>query len=362
VKAEHQRPAGLLQPLEIPTWKWDDISMDFIVGLPRTQKGNDSIWVIVDRLTKVAHFLPVKTNYSVSRLAELYVDNILKLHGAPRSIVSDRGPQFTAQFWKSLHASMGTKLNYSTTFHPQTDGQTERVHQVLEDLLRACVLTYGSDWEKSLSYAEFSYNNGYQASLKMAPFEALYGRKCRTPLMWSEVGERTFFGPAASEDSSEQAEKLRRPETERCLVSGGGSRLLEGFTSPGYEEVPHQGKLSPRYVGPYPIVSRVGKVAYRLELPPELTGVHPVFHVSQLRKCVAVEKRVPAQALDVQETLEYLEYPVQILDWAEKSTRNTTTRFCKVLWSNPSEREATWEKESALREKYPHIFETEVTS
>jgi hypothetical protein len=170
--------------------------MDFIVGSPHTQKGNDSIWVIVDRLTKVAHFLPVKMNYNVSRLAELYVDNILKLHGAPRSIVSDRGPQFTAQFWKSLHASMGTELIYSTAFHPQTDGQTERVNQVLEDLLRACVLTYGSDWERSLSYAEFSYNNVYRARLKMAPFEALYDRKCRTPLMWFEVGERTFFGPA----------------------------------------------------------------------------------------------------------------------------------------------------------------------
>jgi hypothetical protein len=209
VKAENQRPAGLLQPLEIPTWKWDDISMDFIVGLPRTQRGNDSIWVIVDRLTKVAHFLPVKTSYRVSRLAELYVDHILKLHGAPRSIVSDRGPQFTAQFWKSLHASMGTKLNYSTAFHPQTDGQTERVNQVLQDLLRACVLTYGSDWEKSLSYAEFSYNNDYQASLKMAPFEALYGRKCRTPLMWSEVGGRTFFGPAAIVEAEEHVAKVR---------------------------------------------------------------------------------------------------------------------------------------------------------
>jgi hypothetical protein len=209
MKAEHQRPVGLLQPLKIPTWKWDDISMDFIVGLPCTQKGNDSIWVIVDRLTKVAHFLPVKTSYHMSLLAELYVDNILKLHGAPRSIVSDRGPQFTAQFWKSLHASMGTKLNYSTTFHPQTDGQTERVNQVLEDLLRACVLTYGSDWEKSLSYAEFSYNNCYQASLKMAPFEALYGIKCRTLLMWSEVGERIFFGPAAIVEAEENVAKVR---------------------------------------------------------------------------------------------------------------------------------------------------------
>jgi hypothetical protein len=122
-----------------------------------------------------------------------------------------------------------------------------------------------------------------------------------------------------------------------------------------------KGKLSPRYVGPYLIVQRIGKVAYKLELPPELTGVHPVFHVSQLWKCVVVEKRVPAHALDVQDTLEYLEYPVQILNWAEKSTRSTTTRFSKVLWSNHSEREATWE-ESVMREKYPHLFEPEVTS
>jgi transposase InsO family protein len=233
--------------------------MDFIVGLPRTQKGNDSIWVIVDRLTKVSHFLPVRTDYGVSRLAELYVDNILKLHGAPRSIVSDRGPQFTAQFWKSLHASMGTKLNYSTTFHPQTDGQIERVNQVLEDLLRACVLTYGSDWQKSLSYVEFSYNNGYQASLKMAPFEALYGRKCRTPLMWSEVGERTFYGPTAIVEAEENVAKVREnlkiaqsrqksyadPKRRDVSFEVGGSRLLEGVTPPRYEEVPHQGEAVP---------------------------------------------------------------------------------------------------------------------
>jgi transposase InsO family protein len=146
----------------------------------------------------------------VSQLAELYVENILKLHGALRSIVSDRGPQFTAQFWKSLHASMGTELNYSTPFHPQTDGQMERVNQVLEDLLRACVLTYGSDWEKSLSYAEISYNSSYQASLKMAPFEALYGRKCQTPLMWSKVGERTFFGLGTIVEDEENVPRLER--------------------------------------------------------------------------------------------------------------------------------------------------------
>jgi hypothetical protein len=209
VKIEHQKPAGLLKPLAIPVWKWEDISMDFVVGLPRTPKGNDSVWVIVDRLTKVAHFVPVKTRYATEKLAELYVEHILRLHGAPRSIVSDRGPQFVSKFWQSFHKLMGTTLNYSTTFHPQTDGQTERVNQVLEDMLRACALTYGTDWESILPFAEFSYNNSFQASLRMAPFEALYGRKCRTPLAWSEVGERALFGPKIIEEAEEKIEKVR---------------------------------------------------------------------------------------------------------------------------------------------------------
>jgi transposase InsO family protein len=199
----------LLKPLAIPVWKWEDISMDFVVGLPRTPKGNDSVWVIVDRLTKVAHFVLVKTQYATKKLAELYVEHILRLHGAPKSIVSDRGPQFVSKFWQSFHKLMGTTLNYSTAFHPQTDGQTERVNQVLKDMLRACALTYGTDWESSLPFAEFSYNNSFQASLRMVPFEALYGRKCRTPLAWSEVGERTLFGPAIIEEAEEKVEKVR---------------------------------------------------------------------------------------------------------------------------------------------------------
>jgi hypothetical protein len=193
VKIEHQKHAGLFKPLEIPVWRWEDISMDFVVGLPRTPRGNDSIWVIVDCLTKVAHFVPVKTQHRMERLAELYIEHILRLHGAPKSIVSDREPQFVAKFWQNFHKLMGTTLSYSTTFHPQTDEQTERVNQVLENMLRACALTYDTDWESSLPFAEFSYNNNYQASLRMAPFEALYGRKCKTPLAWSEVGERNTF-------------------------------------------------------------------------------------------------------------------------------------------------------------------------
>ncbi|XP_071683404.1 uncharacterized protein [Lolium perenne] len=204
VKAEHQKPAGLLQPLKVPEWKWDQIGMDFITGLPRTKSGYDSIWVIVDRLTKVAHFMPMKTTYTSAKLADIYMKRIVCLHGVPNSIVSDRGTQFTSHFWKQLHEFLGTRLEFSTAFHPQTDGQTERVNQILEDMLRACVIDYGTSWDDSLPYAEFSYNNSYQASIEMSPFEALYGRKCTTPLLWSGVGERSFFGPDIIQEAEEK--------------------------------------------------------------------------------------------------------------------------------------------------------------
>jgi hypothetical protein len=142
VKAIHMKTTGPLQSLPIPTWKWEDISMDFIVGLPRTTKGYDSIWVIVDRLTKIAHFLPVKTDHPVAIYAQLYFSRILSLHGVPNTIVSDRGPQLVAKFWEALHKSLGIKLLHSSAYHPQTSGQTERVNQILEDMLRACVLEY----------------------------------------------------------------------------------------------------------------------------------------------------------------------------------------------------------------------------
>jgi hypothetical protein len=192
VKAEHQRPAGLLQPLKIPEWKWEEIGMDFIVGLPRTQAGYDSIWVIVDRLTKVAHFIPVKTTYSGAKLAELYMSRIMCLHGVPKKIISDRGSQFTSKFWEKLHESMDTKLNFSSAYHPQTDGQTERTNQILEDMLRACALKYGKSWDKSQPYAEFSYNNSYQASIKTAPYEALSDDSAE-PLCFGVKPERVMF-------------------------------------------------------------------------------------------------------------------------------------------------------------------------
>ena len=182
VKADHMRTLGYLQPLPIPVWKWEDISMDFIVGLPRTSKGCNSTWVIVDRLTKSAHFLLVDTRYSAKKYAKLYFDQIVTLHGVPLTIISDRGSVFVSRFWEKLQECLGTRLLRSSAYHPQTNGQTERVNQVLEDMLRACTISFLEKWDKCLKLAEFSYNKSYQESIHMAPFEALYGQKCRPPL------------------------------------------------------------------------------------------------------------------------------------------------------------------------------------
>ena len=163
----------------------------------------------MDRLTKVSHFIPVNTTYQGHQLADLYISRIVSLHGVPKKIVSDRGTQFTSRFWKALHEALGTKLAFSTAYHPRTGGQTERVNQILEDMLRACVLSYGSKWEDCLPFAKFSYNNSYQSSLQMAPFEALYGKKCRTPLNWSETGEGKLFGPDTLHEAEEQVQLIR---------------------------------------------------------------------------------------------------------------------------------------------------------
>ena len=209
VKAEHQRPSGLLKPLLVPIWKWEHITMDFVVGLPQTLRGLNAIWVIVDRLTKSTHFLPIKTTYTLDQLAQLYIDEIVRLHGVPVSIVSDRDPRFTSMFWKSLHGALGTKLKFSTAFYLQTDGQSERTIQTLEDMLRACMIDFKSSWEAHLPLVEFAYNNSFQATIGMAPYEALYGRKCRSPVHWDEVGERKLIGPKILQQTQDVVAKIR---------------------------------------------------------------------------------------------------------------------------------------------------------
>ena len=161
------------------------MTIDFVTGLPRTLSKRDAIWVIVDRLTKSAHFLAISKTDTSSRLAQRYVDEIVKLHGIPVSIVSDRDPRFTSEFWGAFQKALGTKVRLITAYHPQTDGQSERTIQTLEDMLRACMLDWGGRWERYLPLAEFAYNNSYHASIGMPPFEALYGRPCCIPLFWT---------------------------------------------------------------------------------------------------------------------------------------------------------------------------------
>ncbi|GJY38504.1 putative reverse transcriptase domain-containing protein [Tanacetum coccineum] len=190
VKAEHQRPSGLLVQPEIPQWKWDNITMDFVTKLPKSSQGYDTIWVIVDRLTKSAIFVPMRETDPLKKLARMYLKEVVTRHGIPVSIICDREPRFASHFWRSLQKALGTNLAMSTTYHPETDGQSERTIQTLEDMLRACVIDFGKGWVNHLSLVELSYNNNYHASIKAAPFEALYGQKCRSPVCWAEVLEK----------------------------------------------------------------------------------------------------------------------------------------------------------------------------
>ncbi|GJR12643.1 putative nucleotidyltransferase, ribonuclease H [Tanacetum coccineum] len=371
VKIEHQRASGLLQPLEIPMWKWDEISMDFVTGLPTTQKRHDAIWVVVDRLTKSAHFLPIRKNYGISKLAEIFRQEIVRLHGTPTSIVSDRDPKFTSRFWKGLQKAWGTRLKFSTAFHPQTDGQSERTIQTLEDMLRACALEWTGSWDEYLCLVEFAYNNSWHASIKAAPFELLYGRKCRAPICWDEVGERLIEGPELIEITNEKVavakEKLKEARSRQKSYADKHRRDLEFQVgdrvflkvSPfrGVKRFGIKGKLSPRFIGPFEILERIGEVSYRLALPPQLSHVHDVFHVSLLRGYHYHPLHVASYPFDqIQPDMSLSEEPESILDRQERVMRNKVIPFVKILWKNHPEREATWETEESMRASYPHFF------
>ena len=181
-----------------------------MTALPRSSKGHNAIWVIVDRLTKSAHFIPFRVGQSTEVLAERYMQEIVRLHRVPVSIVSDRDTRFLSHFWQSLQTSLGSKLKFSTAYHPQTDGQSERVIQILEDMLRACVMDFKGSWEDHLHLVEFSYNNSYQASIQMSPFEALYGRKCRSPVCWDDIGERKLLGPELITQTVDKVIQIRK--------------------------------------------------------------------------------------------------------------------------------------------------------
>ncbi|GKA61211.1 putative nucleotidyltransferase, ribonuclease H [Tanacetum coccineum] len=347
------------------------ISMDFVTGLPTTQKRHDAIWVVVDRLTKSAHFLPIRKNYGISKLAEIFQQEIVRLHGTPTSIVSDRDPKFTSHFWKGLQKAWGTRLKFSTAFHPQTDGQSERTIQTLEDMLRACALEWTGSWDEYLCLVEFAYNNSWHASIKATPFELLYGRKCRAPICWDEVGERLIEGPELIEITNEKVvvakEKLKEARSRQKSYADKHRRDLEFQVgdrvflkvSPfrGVKRFGIKGKLSPRFIGPFEILERIGEVSYRLALPPQLSHVHDVFHVSLLRGYHYHPLHVASYPFDqIQPDMSLSEEPESILDRQERVMRNKVIPFVKILWKNHPEREATWETEESMRASYPHFF------
>ena len=298
VKAERQKPSGLLQPLRILEWKWEHITTDFVFKLTPTTQRHDVIWVVVDRLTKSAHFLPIREKFSPQKLAELFMNHIVSLHEVLVLIISDGDPRFTSRFWKRLMKELGVRLNLSTAFHPQTDGQSERTIQTLEDMLRSCVLQFKGHWNEYLPLAEFTYNNSYHSSIEMSPYEALYGKQCRTPLCWNETGERKLLGPEivqtivdkvniirsrlkAAQDRQKSYADKRRKDLEFEVEDRVFLKLSPWKSVVRFGK---RGKLSPRYIGPFEIVERIGPMAYRLDLPEELSRVHNVFHISMLYK------------------------------------------------------------------------------
>ncbi|KAK1423842.1 hypothetical protein QVD17_19151 [Tagetes erecta] len=371
VKAEHQKPSGYLQQPEIPEWKWEQIAMDFVTKLPRTSSGHDAIWVVVDRLTKSAHFLPIKESYTMEKLAKLYMDEIVTRHGVPISIISDRDSRFTSRAWQTFQKALGSRLDLSTAYHPQTDGQSERTIQTLEDMLRACVLDFGGSWDSHLPLVEFSYNNSYHSSIKVAPFEALYGRKCRSPLCWAEVGDSQLTGPQIVQETTDKVFKIKErlkaardrqksyaDQRRKPLEFKVGDKvLLKVSPWKGMVRFGKRGKLSPRYIGPFEVISRVGPVAYRLQLPAELSNIHDTFHVSNLKKCLINEElAIPHEEVHINDKLNFIEEPVEVMDRQEKQLKRSKIPIVKVRWNSRRGPEFTWEREDEMKRKYPHLF------
>nr|GEX01019.1 putative reverse transcriptase domain-containing protein [Tanacetum cinerariifolium] len=371
VKTECQKPSGLLIQPKIPIWKWERITMDFVTKLPRTSNGHDTIWVIVDRLSKSTHFIPTRETESMDTLTWLYIKEIISHHGVPISIISDRDSHFTSRLWQSLQNALGTQLDMSTAYHPKTNGKSKRTIQTLEDMLRACVIDFGKGRENYLPLVEFSYNNSYHTSIKAAPSEALYGRKCRSPVCWAEVGDTQLIDPEIIHETTEKIGQIRQHlqamrDRQRSYANARRKPLefqvrdrvmLKISPRKGIIRFVKRGKLNPRYIGPFKILKRIGPLAYKLELPKELTNVHKTFHVSNLKKCLFDESLIiPIKELKLDDKLNFVEKAVEIMDREIKQLRQSRIPIIKVRWNSKRGLEYTWECEDEIRAKYPHLF------
>ncbi|GJR64633.1 putative reverse transcriptase domain-containing protein [Tanacetum coccineum] len=323
------RPSDLLQQPEIPEWKCESIAMDFMTKLPRTSSGHDTIWVIVDRLTKSAYFLPMRKDYKMDRLARLYLNEIVARHGVPILIISNCDSRFTSRFWKSMQEALGTRLDMSMAYHPQTDGQSESTIQTLEDMLRACVLDFGGSWKGQLIGLELVHE---------------------TTEKISEIKDRL---KAVHDCQKSYADKRRKP-LEFCV---GEFVLLKVSPWKGVVRFGKKRKLAPRFVRPFEITERIGLVAYRLRLPEELNGVHDTFHVSNLKKCLADPTlQRPLDEIQVYAKLNFIEKPVEILEREFKKLKHSRIAIVKVRWNSKCGHEFIWERKDQMKLKYPHLF------
>ncbi|GJT55165.1 putative reverse transcriptase domain-containing protein [Tanacetum coccineum] len=310
-------------------------------ALDRTSSGHAAIWVIVDRLTKSAQFLPMCEDYKMNR------------------------------FWRSMQEALGIRLDMSTAYHPQTDGQSERTIKNLEDMLRACVLDFGGSWDVHLPLVEFSYNNSYHSSVRCAPFESLYGRKCHSPIMWAKVGEGHLIGHELVQENTEKISQIKdRLKATRDLQKSyadkgrkalefnvGDHVLLKVSPWKGVMHFGKKGKLAPRFVGLFEITERISSVAYRLRLPEGLNGVHDTFHVSNLKKCLAGPTlQVPVDEIQVDAKLNFMKEPMEILEREFKKLKRSRISIVKFQYNLKSGPEFTWEREDQMKLKYPHLF------
>ena len=373
-KAANTSTSTSLQPLDIPFTRWASVSMDFITQLPTTRKseslGFDAIFVVVCRLTKMAHFIATHTNATATDTAILYIQHIFRLHGMPSSIVSDRDSKFTSSFWQALHSGLGTRLDMSTAFHPQSDGQTERMNRTLEDILRAYVSSKQDDWHLHLPLAEFAYNNSVQASSKHTPFFANYGFHPRIPLSLLSPTSSSLSDPMANDFVTHMSNVLRdvqdhlrlaqerqahyanQHRSDRTFAVGDRVLLdLRFMNLTGTTRATH--KFLPRHQGPYTVLARCGSAAYKLDLPASWK-VHPVFYVGLLKPYVDPRSTFPDRITTSSPLHDADGEPIYVVEriLAKRFVGRSTPRRVEyqVLWAGYPESAATWEPPSHLQQ------------